>query len=100
MLENIKGHDKWLDPPSETEEICEYCLEPLVDCENGLGCIRCAHCHRREGECLDGDCPESEHLQGCEFPAEECSCRLIRKRWYEDAGDRATNAAIKERHVE
>lgn len=60
----------------EAPEGCDLCGELEEDCQNGLGCIRCAHCKQKPGDCFD-DCAESEHHVGCNFPSEDCRCRAI-----------------------
>lgn len=77
-------------------ETCGLCDLLLEDCENGIpgACLRCATCNHVEGECLE-DCGE-DHLQGCDFPAEECRCKAIAREFQHKAADHVAKRVMAE----
>jgi hypothetical protein len=79
--------------PREFEERCDDCGKSREDCETyGKGCVRCAECNGRMGECPE-DCADG-HMAGCDFPAERCVCKALLAAWRQAGADLAADQAF------
>lgn len=89
----ISRFSSYTDPDTLGPDKCDLCGEWEEDCESGHGCIRCAHCKRKPGDCTQ-DCVEGEHYLACPFPSEQCRCAAIKREGAECFTESEVEAAI------